>query len=108
MKGFSILLIVIAFVGGALAGVLLLRSGERDSAQEQIVTRPYVIIEGTPEPIFVSLADTDATREQGLSGALGLGTTEGMLFLFDYPGRPAFWMKDMLFSIDIIWISQDW
>ncbi len=106
-KGFGVLLIVVAFVGGAL-GVLLLRSGGTSKRQEHVVARPYLVIEGSPEPIFVSVADTDPKRTRGLSGAPGLGTNEGMLFLFDYPGKPAFWMKDMLFSIDIVWISKEW
>lgn len=32
---------------------------------------------------------------------------EGMLFLFNPPGEPAFWMKDMLFPIDIVWIKNN-
>jgi uncharacterized membrane protein (UPF0127 family) len=28
----------------------------------------------------------------------------GMLFLFDTPGSYGFWMKDMQFPIDILWI----
>lgn len=107
MKGFSILLIAATFVGGALVGVLLLRSGH-STLTPQIVTRPFVLFEGNTEPLFVAIVDTDALREQGLSGAAGLGTAEGMLFLFEYPGRMAFWMKDMRFPIDIIWIGSDW
>jgi uncharacterized membrane protein (UPF0127 family) len=30
---------------------------------------------------------------------------EGMLFVYDTEGRYAFWMKDMRYSIDIIWIT---
>jgi uncharacterized protein len=29
-----------------------------------------------------------------------------MLFPFDQPTTPSFWMKDMRFSIDIIWINN--
>ena len=43
---------------------------------------------------------------QGLSGRDGLGVNEGMLFAFDEPGTHGFWMKDMKFPIDIIWISN--
>jgi len=28
-----------------------------------------------------------------------------MLFIFPKPGRPNFWMKDMNFPLDFIWIS---
>src|SRR3989304_6446445 len=64
-----------------------------------------VVIAGTT--INVEIAQTEAEREQGLSGHKPLADDEGMLFIFDKPGYHGFWMKDMLFSIDIIWISAD-
>ena len=30
-----------------------------------------------------------------------------MLFPFAVPGRYGFWMKDMRFSLDMVWISSD-
>ena len=55
----------------------------------------------------VEIADTDTKRTQGLSGKKGLESNAGMLFLFDKKDTYAFWMKDMLFPIDIIWIDDD-
>lgn len=57
--------------------------------------------------VHVAIADTEASREQGLSGVRGLAPDEGMLFIFESDGRPSFWMKDMLFAIDMLWISSD-
>lgn len=57
--------------------------------------------------IRVEIADSPSERERGLSGKEGLAEDEGMLFVFEEDGRPAFWMKDMLFAIDIVWISRD-
>jgi uncharacterized membrane protein (UPF0127 family) len=57
--------------------------------------------------IVAEVAQTQGSREQGLSGRDGLSDGEGMLFIFDTPGRYAFWMKDMTFAIDIIWIAED-
>jgi hypothetical protein len=54
----------------------------------------------------VEVADTPVARAKGLSGHAPLGEDEGMLFLFGTAGRYPFWMKDMLFPIDIIWISN--
>ena len=59
------------------------------------------------QTIRVSVADTETAREQGLSGRSGLAADEGMLFVFSEDGKYAFWMKDMLFSIDILWLSGD-
>jgi uncharacterized protein len=57
------------------------------------------------EKIQVSVANTPETREKGLSGWTDLGRDEGMLFVFDAEGKHGLWMKDMLFPIDILWIS---
>ena len=56
--------------------------------------------------IIVDIADDDLKREKGLSGRERLNDLEGMLFIFDKEGRYGFWMKDMNFSIDIIWINE--
>ena len=55
----------------------------------------------------IEIADTDQAREQGLSGREGLAQGEAMLFVFDRPGYYAFWMKDMKFSIDMIWTDEN-
>ena len=57
--------------------------------------------------IKVELAITPEARARGLSGRQGLTQDEGMLFVFDTPGKYPFWMKDMNFAIDMIWISED-
>lgn len=64
-------------------------------------------IELKGQTIRVSVADTENARGQGLSGRAGLAVDEGMLFVFPQDGKYAFWMKDMRFSIDILWLSAD-
>ena len=54
------------------------------------------------------LSDTPQLRSQGLSGQQDLGESEGMLFVFDDDGLHGFWMKDMNFAIDIIWIDKNY
>lgn len=44
---------------------------------------------------------------QGLSGKEKLAKNKGMLFVFPKEDKYSFWMKDMRFSIDIIWINND-
>lgn len=55
----------------------------------------------------VELATTDADREQGLSGRNSLSANKGMLFVFDGEGKWGIWMKDMRFSLDIIWADTN-
>lgn len=57
--------------------------------------------------IVAEVVDTKSSRELGLSGRKELRINEGMLFVFDVDGRYGFWMKDMLFPIDIAWINQN-
>ncbi|OGI95749.1 hypothetical protein A2917_00320 [Candidatus Nomurabacteria bacterium RIFCSPLOWO2_01_FULL_42_17] len=64
-------------------------------------------VEIAGQSIKVELAITNAERELGLSGRSGLKEDEGMLFVFPQPGNYPFWMKDMNFPIDIIWISEE-
>jgi uncharacterized membrane protein (UPF0127 family) len=57
--------------------------------------------------VKVELALTPAAQTQGLSGRAGLSEDTGMLFVFAQPGKYYFWMKDMNFAIDMIWIGED-
>ncbi len=60
------------------------------------------------EKVFsVSIMDTATGRQNGLSHRRPLSSDEGMLFVFEKEGFYGFWMKDMLFSIDIIWIDAN-
>jgi len=53
----------------------------------------------------VGIADSAISRAQGLSGKPFLGENEGLFFIFSSPGNNGFWMKDMNFPIDIVWIN---
>lgn len=55
----------------------------------------------------VDVSDTYFTLKQGLSERPSLGSNEGMIFVFEKPDTYGFWMKDMLFSIDIIWMDEN-
>lgn len=55
----------------------------------------------------VEVAASESTREKGLSGRTDLPTDAGMWFAMPAPGMHGFWMKDMVFPIDLIWISPD-
>ncbi|MBM3281272.1 MAG: DUF192 domain-containing protein [Candidatus Harrisonbacteria bacterium] len=56
--------------------------------------------------IRVTLAETSFSRSKGLSGHAPLASDEGMLFLFPRATIQSFWMKDMLFPLDIIWLQS--
>jgi uncharacterized membrane protein (UPF0127 family) len=58
--------------------------------------------------IKVDVADTPLKQSQGLSGRAELKEGEGMFFIFEKPAHYSFWMKDMNFPIDIIWIDENY
>jgi uncharacterized membrane protein (UPF0127 family) len=53
----------------------------------------------------VKVAKTDKEKQLGLSTTKKLDKNKGMLFLFDNADYYAFWMKNMKFPLDIIYIS---
>lgn len=57
--------------------------------------------------IKVETALTPEDQAKGLSNRKELEKDSGMLFIFEKPAINYFWMKDMLFSLDIIWINED-
>jgi uncharacterized membrane protein (UPF0127 family) len=57
--------------------------------------------------VKVEVADTKSLREKGLSGRLDLSEEQGMLFVFNQAGTPGFWMKDMRFPLDLLWIDKN-
>ena len=58
--------------------------------------------------LLVEIADSQQKQTLGLSNRPLLENTQGMLFDFrnTKTTRPIFWMKDMLFDLDIIWIEN--
>lgn len=52
-------------------------------------------------------AVTQAQQERGLSYRQSLGKYQAMLFMFDRPGIECFWMKDMNFPLDMIWLNAN-
>lgn len=57
--------------------------------------------------LTVELANNKKLWEIGLSKHNVLKENEGMYFIFPVAHIPIFWMKDMKFPIDIIWIKDD-
>jgi uncharacterized membrane protein (UPF0127 family) len=54
-------------------------------------------------PIAAEIVHTDAEQQLGLGNRFSLPQGQGMLFYYERPGSRIFWMKNMNFSIDIIW-----
>lgn len=57
------------------------------------------------QELLVAMADTPATRRQGLMGVADLLDLDGMLFVFIEDTTSGFWMKDTLIPLDIAFFS---
>lgn len=120
----SILIIVIAGAALFLAYHFLPQPKVADQpAQKMMVSDEKVtIVELSPQQvlaptskisislgdasIIVDVAKTDTERSKGLSGRTSLSEEEGLFFVFPVSGDYSFWMKDMNFPIDIIWVND--
>lgn len=56
---------------------------------------------------LVEVARTEAEQAKGLMFRTKMGADEGMIFPEDTPRRPAFWMKNTVIPLDIIFIGPD-
>jgi UDP-GlcNAc:undecaprenyl-phosphate GlcNAc-1-phosphate transferase len=64
-----------------------------------------VVVDGA---VFVlEAAKTPEEQARGLSNRDSLCGNCGMLFEFSDPGLHSFWMKDMRFSLDVIWLDEN-
>ncbi|MDP6979602.1 MAG: DUF192 domain-containing protein [Myxococcota bacterium] len=56
--------------------------------------------------VALEITSTRAEQSRGLGGRDELPWHHGMLFEYPSPRFPGFWMKDMRFDIDIVWIRE--
>jgi uncharacterized membrane protein (UPF0127 family) len=96
--------------------IMIMPAGQENQLQQTTIQQNVSTGYGEYEQVNVTvngqvlIADISATPEQrtrGLSVKDSLAQDEAMLFVFDDEARHRFWMKDMKFPIDIIWIRSD-
>lgn len=54
----------------------------------------------------VEVVSRSETRDKGLSDRDSLPLGEGMLFVFDSDSEYCFWMKNMHFPLDMVWLNS--
>jgi uncharacterized membrane protein (UPF0127 family) len=94
----AILVILVVFLG-----LLFLKPIRKDIYVEYKTTNINIL--GTE--FTAQIADNDPLRELGLSYRNSLDDNSAMLFVFERPSVYKFWMKDMKFPIDMIWLDEN-
>ena len=94
--------IIIVFWVIVIAIVFILKINKVVSPSENL---PTAEINGY---VFnIDIADDIEEMKQGLSGREALAENQGMLFIYKKKTPVSFWMKDMKFNIDLLWIDGD-
>jgi len=92
----------ILFVGISVWVVMSAYSGPNGETQNQ-----SAYLADDTYCLQLDIAGSPEKKRRGLSDRSTLAANEGMLFLYATSGRYGFWMKDMNFAIDIIWLDKD-
>lgn len=104
-------LALIAVSGSKLLFSDVIGQGKRLNSEGEAVsttslpTRVNITINNVYLQVDVALTSEEQTK--GLSIKDKLQSNEGMLFPYDAPRILSFWMKDMKFPIDILWLGAD-
>lgn len=98
LLAFAILLILIG-------GLVLVQNYQKNGRISIFKKTPVITIDA--QSFKVTVAASQQEREIGLSKTKSISSNQGMIFLFDKPDFYSFWMKNMQFPIDIIYINND-
>jgi len=101
LSRFLILIPSLAIIVGIAFVMILPTELEHESVE---FSRDTIMIDDIE--LTVQVADTDHRRADGLMFQEELPYDEGMLFVFDDSKKRSFWMSNMQFSLDIIWIDS--
>jgi len=69
---------------------------------------PTMTVRAPAATLTLQVANTDRQREIGLMDVTALPEHTGMLFVFPQDGPVAFWMKDTLIPLDMVFVGSDW
>jgi len=95
-----VVVVLVAFVG--LMSFNFLMSKLHSPSMSK--TKSSAVING--HLFSITIAKTEKEKEIGLSNTSTLAKDQGMIFIFDKPDYYAFWMRNMKYPLDIIYISK--
>lgn len=101
-----LIILILLLLISVLFFILSAEKTDKNQRQfSQIQDREFVEIKIGEQLLNVEVVNSAQSTSQGLSGRDQIGAG-GMLFIFPDSQKRYFWMKDMRFNIDIIWILE--
>ncbi len=104
--------LAIGLATGVLVGAVVFQRNAQAQSPPHAVKAPHlesldIVTHGGVQHFKVEIADTPASREQGLMYRKVLAPDRGMLFDFKTPQVVAFWMKNTLIPLDMVFIAPN-
>ena len=117
MRAFAPLTLLIVLAVAVLAGCSSSSYGGSGSHSSSTLPASPTVASNPPLPtttltcpggsLTVELATTADERTRGLSGRESMPRDAGMLFDLGTTQNTSFWMKDMRFALDMVWVTED-
>ncbi len=101
----KILAAIIGIIVVFIIGFFIFQTIKANTAIFSIFNRSSVTINSHKFDLMT--AKSDKEKQVGLSKEKSLSPNSGMIFSFEKPDYYAFWMRDMKFPIDILYINKD-
>lgn len=98
------LLFIVVLLAAAAVGVYFYMVAQPDPS---IKTMPKISAKIGDRTFSLYAPTGEESLQKGLAVFDEIGTDEGMIFRGLPVGVQAFWMKDMKFDIDILWVNKD-
>lgn len=105
LKALAIVILFLAI--GVVSGVFPMQDRVPQKLETLALNSGYTPVTLGNKTFRGQVADTDESRMKGLSGRPSLAADEALLFVFPQASAWGIWMKDMLFSIDIVWADAE-
>ena len=105
IAGLVLVIVVFIIFGRGFSTGQFITQTATDSAQTQ--KKESTQVTSKDLTIQVKIADEPKEHQTGLADFSSLPLGEGMLFVFDKSASYVFWMKNVEFAIDIIWIDEN-
>lgn len=110
--GLFLVVMVLIIFGGSYSSTVFLEQNKQSfasnkEASSQATVSSFVGVTSGSLSVQAEVAKTPDTKKKGLGGRESLDLDRGMLFVFESSANQTFWMRDMKFAIDIIWIGED-